>query len=69
MVKKIKYSTIKYPTIKIMCIVVNDLISTIKLKIICIVVNDLGLVWYVYLKTENYCLKTFVKIRVGKKIC
>ena len=25
-------------------------------------------VWYVCLKTENYCLKIFVKIRVGEKI-
>ena len=23
-------------------------------------------VWYMYLKTENCCLKTFVKIRVGE---
>ena len=28
----------------------------------------LGPVWYVYLKTENCCLKTFVEIRVGKKV-
>ena len=25
-------------------------------------------VWYMCLKTENYCLKIFVKIRVGKKV-
>ena len=23
-------------------------------------------IWYMYLKTENCCLKTFVKIRVGE---
>ena len=28
----------------------------------------LGPVWYVCLKTKNYCLKIFVKIRVGKKM-
>ena len=27
-----------------------------------------GAVWYVCLKTENYCLKTFMKIRVGEKV-
>ena len=26
-------------------------------------------VWYMCLKTENYCLKTFIEIRVGEKIC
>ena len=25
-------------------------------------------VWYVCLKTENCCLKTFVEIRVGEKV-
>ena len=30
--------------------------------------DGLGPVWYVCLKTENYCLKIFVKIRVGKKV-
>ena len=29
----------------------------------------LGPVWYVCLKTENCCLKTFVEIRVGEKVC
>ena len=28
-----------------------------------------GLVWYMCLKTENYYLKTFVKIRVSEKVC
>ena len=28
----------------------------------------IGLVWYMCLKTENYCLKTFVKICVGEKM-
>ena len=28
----------------------------------------LGPVWYVCLKTENCCLKTFVEIRVGEKV-
>ena len=27
-----------------------------------------GAVWYVCLKTENCCLKIFVKIRVGEKM-
>ena len=27
-----------------------------------------GPVWYVCLKTENYCLKTFMKIHVGEKV-
>ena len=27
--------------------------------------KDLGAVWYMCLKTENYCLKTFVEICVG----
>ena len=26
-------------------------------------------VWYMCLKTKNYCLKIFVKIRVGEKVC
>ena len=26
-------------------------------------------VWFVCLKTENCCLKIFVKIRVGEKVC
>ena len=26
-------------------------------------------VWYMCLKTENCYLKTFVKIRVGEKVC
>ena len=28
----------------------------------------LGSVWYMCLKTENCCLKTFVEIRVGEKV-
>ena len=28
-----------------------------------------GLVWYVCLKTENCCLKIFVEVRVGEKVC
>ena len=31
--------------------------------------NYSGSVWYVCLKIENCCLKTFVKIRVGEKVC
>ena len=31
--------------------------------------DTLGPVWFVCLKTENCCLKTFVKIRVGEKVC
>ena len=30
--------------------------------------SALGPVWYMCLKTENCCLKTFVEIRVGEKI-
>ena len=30
---------------------------------------DVGGVWYMYLKTENICLKTCVEIRVGEKVC
>ena len=26
-------------------------------------------VWYIHLKTENYCLKTCVKICTNKKVC
>ena len=29
----------------------------------------LGPVWFVCLKTENCCLKIFVEIRVGEKVC
>ena len=31
--------------------------------------TQLGSVWYMYLKTENCCLKIFVEIRVGEKMC
>ena len=31
-------------------------------------VDNCGPVWYVYLKTENCCLKIFVKIRVNEKV-
>ena len=31
--------------------------------------TDLKFVWNMCLKTENYCLKFFVKIYVGKKMC
>ena len=31
-------------------------------------VSCLGPVWYMCLKTENCCLKTFVEIRVGEKV-
>ena len=31
--------------------------------------NDYGHVWYMCLKTENCCLKTFMEIRVGEKVC
>ena len=30
--------------------------------------NELGPVWYMCLKTENCCLKTFVEIRLGEKV-
>ena len=30
--------------------------------------DALGPVWYMCLKTENCCLKTFVEIRVGGKV-
>ena len=29
----------------------------------------LGPVWYVCLKTEKCCLKIFMEIRVGEKVC
>ena len=29
----------------------------------------IGPVWYMCLKIENCCLKIFVEIRVGKKVC
>ena len=28
-----------------------------------------GPIWYMRLKTENCCLKTFVEIHVGEKVC
>ena len=31
-------------------------------------VKPLEPVWYMCLKIENYCLKIFIKIRVGKKV-
>ena len=31
--------------------------------------SSLELVWYMCLKTKNYCLKIFVEIRVGEKMC
>ena len=31
-------------------------------------VSHSGAVWYMCLKTENCCLKTFVEIRVGEKV-
>ena len=33
------------------------------------VLKIFGPVWYMYLKTENCYLKTFVKIRVSEKVC
>ena len=30
--------------------------------------KDRGPVWYMCLKTKNFCLKIFVKIRVGEKV-
>ena len=30
--------------------------------------SHFGSVWYIYLRTENYCLKIFIKIRVDKEI-
>ena len=41
--------------------------STVKLKKF-ILYRNLGPVWYVCLKTENCCLKTFVEIRVSEKV-
>ena len=32
------------------------------------ILSEIGPVWYVCLKTENCCLKTFVEIRVGEKV-
>ena len=32
-------------------------------------IGYLGPVWYVCLKTENCCLKIFVEVRVGEKVC
>ena len=40
----------------------------IKTKTLYLVKNNLGSVWYVCLKTENYYLKIFIKIRVGEKV-
>ena len=31
--------------------------------------NYIGIVWYMCLKIESYCLKTSVKIRMDEKIC
>ena len=31
--------------------------------------NDSEPVWYVCLKTEKCCLKIFMEIRVGEKVC
>ena len=31
--------------------------------------GSLGPVWFACLKTENWCLKIFVKICVGEKMC
>ena len=31
--------------------------------------GSLGSVWFACLKIENCCLKTFVEIRVGEKVC
>lgn len=31
--------------------------------------HTLGGVWYIYLKIENCCLKIYVEICVGKKVC
>ena len=31
-------------------------------------IGGLGSVWYMCLKIENCCLKTFVEIRVGEKV-
>ena len=28
-----------------------------------------GSVWFVCLKTENYCLKIFVEMRVSEQVC
>ena len=32
------------------------------------ILKYLGPVWFMCLKTENCCLKTFVEIRVGEKV-
>ena len=31
--------------------------------------ENIGPVWYMCLKTENYCVKIFVKIRMDEKVC
>ena len=31
--------------------------------------ENVGSIWYMCLKTENCCLKIFVEIRVGEKVC
>ena len=38
-------------------------------KLLLIIPNESRPVWYMCLKIENCCLKIFVEIRVGKKMC
>ena len=40
-----------------------------KLKQLLHCIRPRGPVWYVCLKTKNCCLKTFIEIRVGEKVC
>ena len=47
----------------VFCSICRRLLSTSRLFL-----SYIGPIWYVCLKTENYCLKTFVKIRVGEKV-
>ena len=62
----------KYNKIEIICNILSIVIDAIdmnewdlKLK----KKKNTGPVWYMCLKTENRCLKTFIKICVGEKLC
>ena len=49
-----------------------NLIDITEVRVLCIkhdVIDYLGPVWYMCLKTENCCLKTFVEIHVSEKVC
>ena len=62
----------KYNKIEIICNILSIVIDAIdmnewdlKLK----KKKNTGPILYMCLKTENGCLKTFIKIRVGEKLC